>query len=122
MAKLLYKLHGVPEDEIEEIRELLDRHKIDFYETSAGRWHISLAAIWVYDNADFPHAKMLLDAYHEQRFRDARAEYLQRIADGNAETFLQRAQREPLRVILYILAIAFIVYFTVVPFIHWALN
>ena len=122
MAKLLYKLHGVPADEVDEIHEMLDMNGIEFYETSAGRWQISLAAIWVYDNADYPRAKLLLDAYHERRFREARAEYMQRLADGTAETFLQRVQREPLRVILYILAMAFVVYFTVVPFIHWAFS
>ncbi len=122
MAKLLYKLRGVPEQEANEIRELLERHGIEYYETEAGRWQISLAAIWIRHNDDYVHAKALLDAYHEKLFREVRADYLQRLADGTADTFWQRLQREPLRVILYILAVAFIVYFTVVPFIQWAMQ
>ncbi|MBE0509582.1 MAG: hypothetical protein K0A95_10470 [Chromatiales bacterium] len=122
MAKLLYKLNGVPEDEADDIRELLDQHGIEFYETSAGRWQISVAAIWIRHNEDYPQAKTLLDLYQEKRFQEARADYLQRIADGTAESFWQRLQREPLRVLIYILAVAFIVYLTVVPFIQWAMH
>lgn len=122
MAKLLYKLNGVPEDEADDIRELLDKHDIEFYETSAGRWQISVAAIWIRHNEDYPQAKTLLDLYQEKRFQEARADYLQRIADGTAESFWQRLQREPLRVLIYILAVAFIVYLTVVPFIQWAMH
>lgn len=33
MSKILFRLNGVPEDEIEEIRELLIEHAVDFYET-----------------------------------------------------------------------------------------
>ena len=121
MAKLLYKLYGVPEDEADDIRELMEQHGIEYYETSAGRWQISMAGIWIRHNEDFPRARDLLDAYHEERYRQSRAAYLQQVAEGTADTFMRRLMREPLRVLIYILAVAFIVFFTVFPFIQWAM-
>lgn len=120
MAKLLYKLNGVPEDEAEEIRARLEEARIEFYETSAGRWGISVAAIWIRDNEQYPRAKALLDDYQAERFRQARSTYQQQLADGTADTFWARLQREPLRVLFYLLAVAAIVYLMVVPFLHWA--
>ena len=38
MAKLLFKLNGVSEEEANEIRELLDEHDVDYYERHSGRW------------------------------------------------------------------------------------
>ena len=42
MPLQLFNLRGVPEDEAEDIRQLLDEHEIEFYETSAGNWGVSL--------------------------------------------------------------------------------
>jgi len=47
MSKILFRLNGVSEDEIEDVRELLTEHDIDFYETPPGNWGISMPAIWV---------------------------------------------------------------------------
>jgi len=47
MAVQLFKLKGVPEDEAEDIRNLLTNHYIDHYETPAGNWGISMPAIWL---------------------------------------------------------------------------
>ena len=49
MAQLVFRLKNVPEEEADDIRALLDEHDIEFYETSAGRWQISMAGIWVRD-------------------------------------------------------------------------
>ena len=67
MSKILFRLNGVSEDEIEDVRELLTEHDIDFYETPPGNWGISMPAIWVKEEEQFDKAKALLDAYQSER-------------------------------------------------------
>ena len=75
MSKLLFKLRNVPEDEADDVRNLLTTHQIDFYETSAGNWGISLSAIWITHDEQFDEAKRLFDSSnstyleHESRIR-----------------------------------------------------
>ena len=47
MALLLFRLRNVPDDEADEVRHLLNENSIEFYETSAGNWGISMPAIWL---------------------------------------------------------------------------
>ncbi|MFO7288296.1 MAG: DUF6164 family protein, partial [Gammaproteobacteria bacterium] len=47
MAKLLLNLRGVPDDEADEIRALLEEHGIAFYETPPSRWGVSAGGIWL---------------------------------------------------------------------------
>ena len=63
MAKILFRLNGVPDDETNDVRELLTNNAIDFYETSSGNWGVSMPAIWLSDDDQFEKAKALLDAY-----------------------------------------------------------
>ena len=62
MAKIIFRLNGVPDDEARDVRELLANHAIDFYETSAGNWGVSMPAIWLKDDGQFEQARALLDA------------------------------------------------------------
>lgn len=116
MPHLLFKLNGVAEDEAEEIRHLLDAHHVDYYETDAGRFGISLAAIWLPDDGEIERATQLLDDYQQERYHHARAAYEQRLRDGSQETHLQRLLHQPLRTLLYLLVIAVILYFSLAPF------
>jgi hypothetical protein len=116
MAILLFRLNGVPDDEAADVRALLDEHHIDYYETEAGRWGISLAAIWLRDEAQLIHARELIDDYQQQRFVSAREEYEKRKAAGEVETLFGRALREPLRFLLYLAAILLILYLSLTPF------
>ena len=54
MSLLLFSLRGVPEDEAEEVRELLTSNRIEFYETSAGLWGTSTPALWLLQEEQFP--------------------------------------------------------------------
>ena len=45
MSKLLFRLRNVPDDEADEVRELLTQHSIEFYETGAGNWGISMPRV-----------------------------------------------------------------------------
>lgn len=116
MAHLLFRLNGVPEDEAEDIRQLLTENHIDFYETSAGRWGISLAAIWLKDEVQLERANSLIREYQEERYRRAREEYERLRQEGRLETLFDRLRREPMRVLLYLLAIAAVLYFSIWPF------
>jgi len=117
MSKLLFKLNQVPEDEAFEVRVLLEEQGVDFYETTAGNWGVSLAAIWLSNPDDFDRAKSLLDDYQAERVVRMRAELIQREEDGDPDTFAARVWRKPLQVLSVLVFIAVIIYVTIVPFI-----
>lgn len=121
MPILLFKLNGVPEDEASEVRALLEAHHIDYYETQAGRWGISVAAIWLRDDDDHreEEARRLIDDYQERRSQSARADYAARQREGRAETLADRFRHDPVRLLVYAAIILVILYFTLAPFLHW---
>ena len=116
MPLLLFKLNGIPEDELIDVRRLLEENDINYYETDTGRFGISLAAIWLPDGVDPEPATELLDRYKEQRYQQAREIYEQQQRDGTAETFLLKALHSPIRTLIYITAIVAVLYFSVMPF------
>lgn len=109
MSKMLLNLRDVPEDEVAEVRALLDAHDIGFYETEPNRWGISAGAIWIKDDAKHPEAMALMAEYQVLRSRKARAEREQSRIDGNAETFIQQIRRQPLRLLFILVALAMLV-------------
>lgn len=117
MAKQLLKLRHVPADELEEIQELLSQHDIDFYETSAGNWGISLPALWIRDEDEYPRARALLDEYSEERARRVRAEFEAMKREGRERRFLDVLREKPLRTILYLGLVIALIYVSTVPFI-----
>ncbi len=116
MSRLLIKLRHAPDDEIQEIRSLLQEHRIDFYETQSGPWGISAPGIWLNDENQYDRAKALMDDYQENRFREKRAAYegLRRV--GQHRTFLRNFLENPVQVILYSLIVGLILYFSISPF------
>ena len=116
MPHLLYKLNSAPEDEVIDVRRLLDDNDINYYETDAGRFGISLAAIWLPGGVDPEPAIALVDSYKEQRSLQAREIYQQQQRDGTAETFLLKALHSPIRTVIFFAAIVCILYFSVMPF------
>jgi hypothetical protein len=116
MSKLLIKLRHAPDDEIQEIRSLLQEHHIGFYETQAGPWGVSAPGIWLKSEHHYERAKALLDDYQERRFREKRAEYETLRRAGQHRTFLQNLRENPVQVILYGLIVALILYFSISPF------
>lgn len=112
MAELLFKLNGVPEDEAFAVRELLSEAGIEFYETHAGNWGVSLAAIWLKDDTQLVQAKALLQAYQEQRLHEVRAQ----AKENPPETLWQRWSRYPLQVLAALVLVGAILYFSVAPF------
>lgn len=119
MATLLFRLNGVPDDEAADIRELLEQNDIEFYETDAGRWGISVAAIWLRDDTHLAQARQLIDAYEEERTRKARAAYEELRRENRHDTLLRRFLRQPVQIILYLAVIAGILYLMLAPFLHF---
>jgi hypothetical protein len=118
MAKLLFSLRNVPDDEADDVRELLEQNHIDFYETSAGNWGISVPAIWLQDKTEYPRAKSLIDDYQKKRFIQQRAVYEQLKREGKHRTLTDIIKENPLRFILYIIIILVLLYFSTRPFIN----
>jgi hypothetical protein len=110
MAILLFSLRGVPEDEAYEVRELLTEHKINFYETSAGNWGVSMPGLWLKNEEELPKARQLLDDYQQQRQMTQRQLYLQRKQAGQTETLWTAFREKPLLMISYLAVMALVVY------------
>lgn len=100
MSKLLLNLRLVLEDEIEDVRAMLDENRIEYYETKPSRWGISHGAIWLSNDDDLPRAKALMAVYQSARQARARAEYEAGQRDGTGETFADVWRREPMKVVL----------------------
>ena len=110
MSKLLFKLRNVPDDEAAEVRTLLTNHHIDYYETTAGNWGVSMPALWVKDEHQFQEAKKLLEEYQEARSIRVREEYAQRKREGKNKTVLDSMKENPVLFIAYILIVLVLLY------------
>ncbi len=102
MAKLIFRLRGVPDDEAREVRELLDQHDVDYYETSAGNWGMSMPGLWLVNNSEKDHVKMLIDDYQGQRVIRVRAERAERETRGERHTLWQEFCQQPVRFVVYL--------------------
>lgn len=115
MSLLLFRLNNVPQEEADAVRALLDEDGIEFYETSAGAFGISVAAIWLPDESQAPRAKQLIAEFQERHSRQLRAEWEESRNRGEADTFLKRLRREPFKVLLLIAGLLVVLYVSVVP-------
>lgn len=112
MAQLVFRLKNVPEQEAEDIRELLNEHGIEFYETSAGRWQISMAGIWVRDKAQAAQAKQLIAEDQAQRAQQASPITAKDWLAG----FLTHAKQNPVEFGFTFLGILLVLSLTLIPF------
>lgn len=116
MSRILLRLRGVPEDELKEVVELLEQHRIEIYETSAGNWGISMPALWVKDEDDYPRAREILDDYQAQRGQQARAEWDRQATLGTRPTLLQSLTERPMISIGLIVFCGIVAWFSIQPF------
>lgn len=110
MPKLLFRLRGVPEDEADEIRALLTEKQIEYYETPAGNWGISLPALWLQDESRYLEAKELLDAYQTARSQRIRAEYARLKQAGVHKTLKDSFLEKPFTFLGYIFIVILLLY------------
>lgn len=116
MAIKLFAMNGVPDDEAEEVRELLASNGIDFYETSAGNWGISAAAIWLRDDSHHQQARALIEEYQQERRARVQEEYARLRREGKHRTVLDVIRENPVRFIVYLAVIAAVAYLSTKPF------
>lgn len=117
MPDLLFRLRGVPEDEAEDVRTLLNEHGIRYYETGEGNWKIAVPAIWLPDREQLEEARELIKTYQAERFKRARQEHEEQLAAGNAPTIRDRIRENPLRFVAYLAAAGVILYLSIMPFV-----
>lgn len=110
MTILFFSLRGVPDDEADDVRQLLASNDIEFYETSAGNWGISMPAIWLYQDQDLDKARLLFNAYQQQRALTQRALYRQLKAQGQYSGFFRHNASKPLRFLAYSLISGLVLY------------
>lgn len=97
------------------MRVLLSDNGIDFYETSAGVFGISMPGLWLKDEHQLEKARQLIDEYQQLRQAKARQEYEQ----GTPRTFMDMFKEAPARYISFILAIILICYFMIFAFFNF---
>lgn len=119
MSIRLMNLRSVPDDETEEIRQLLTEQGFDFYETPAGRWGISSPGLWLRDESSLDHAKTVLENYQAQRYQRVRTEYDELKRTGMQRTWIDMIVESPGRVIIYLAVVGLILYFSIVPFLRF---
>ena len=122
MARLLFKLAQVPQDEASEIRALLDEHQIHYYETDAGFFRVGLDAIWLADGAQEEQARELIRAYQAERCVRQQQNYAQLVEAGQVPSVWQHFCAQPIRFVALVLAIIFVAGLTLVPFVMLLRN
>ena len=120
MAKLIFRLRNVPDDEAEEVRQLLQANRIDFYETDAGNWGISMPGLWLNDEDDEPRVKELLVDYQRKRVINARESHDQAVNSGEARTLKDVILQRPFATLGLLLFCLVVVYFSTKPFFTFA--
>lgn len=118
MPKLLFNMHGAPEDEIQDIRELCETHELSVYETEVGRWGIGLAAIWLRDEDQFETAKGILNEYQQSRFNEAQEDRAKLQQLTFAQNLFVKFKQDPSQFVLSLISIAIILGLTLYPFLN----
>jgi len=113
MAKILFRLNGVPDDEAYEVRELLTSNAIDYYETTAGNWGVSMPAIWLNDENQFDKARALLDGYQNERTIKMREEYDSLKREGENQTFLDAVRQKPVSFTIHLTLALLVIYLSI---------
>ena len=116
MPKLLFKLYVVPEDEIEDVRELCETHEFTVYETEVGRWGIGLAAIWLRDESQHDAAKAVLEEYQRARYENAQEDRAKIAQLSIAEGLYVKFKQDPNQFMLTLIGMAAILGLTLYPF------
>jgi hypothetical protein len=106
MSKLLFRMRDVPDDEAEEVRELLGENDIAFFETFGGNWGISVAALWLSNEEQFDTARRLLDDYETGRVQRVKEEYRTDLAAGEAKTLWRSFLEHPVKFFAYMVLVA----------------
>ena len=122
MAHLIFRLRQVPDDEAADIRQLLHSAHIEYYETDAGNWGISMPGLWVGDETDAARARELIDGYQQERVERIRNSAQNLHEDTRPRTFIHVLRERPLYTTGLLLFCAALIYFMVKPFLALFAN
>lgn len=112
-------LGGVPDDEADDLRALLEENEIDYYEVPASFMGVSPASLWLQDASEYPRARALIDHYQIERSAHARSEYARLGSEGRQRTLFDSMRDRPVRFFLYLAIMAAILYFSLSPFLNF---
>jgi len=115
MSVLIFRLNGVTEDEADAVRELLRSNQLDYYETTAGRWGIGVAALWLIDDADRGEARSLIEEYQRHRLSSARQQWQHDKLEGQVPSLWQRITDDPLRALATLGISLLVLYLSIWP-------
>ncbi len=110
MALLLFSLRHVPDDEADDVRDLLAENHISVYETHAGNWGISMPAIWLADEQQLEQACTLINVYQEERRKVQQENYARLQQSGEVNTFFKNFWHNPVQTVVFITAMLAILY------------
>lgn len=116
MAKLIFRLHNVPDDEADDVRQRLAEHGFETYETSAGRWRISMPGIWLIDDSRKAEARGVIEAYQQERQARLRGEYEAAQRAGEVPSVWQRLVANPLASVLILAGLVAVILVSTLPF------
>lgn len=116
MAQLLLNFRNVPDDEIEEVRELLNSHGVAFYETRPSLWGISAGGLWLARDEELDAARRLLAEYQNERRIRMREAYAEALREGRVEGFATRLKRRPLEVVFALAVVLGLLALILLPF------
>ncbi|WOD29455.1 DUF6164 family protein [Alloalcanivorax xenomutans] len=116
MTTLLLNLRRVPDDEADEVRALLERHDIPFYETTPSLWGVSAGGIWLTRPEDRQRAQALMAEYQQERGQRQRAAYEEARRLGTAPTLWRRLREQPVQALAMLLAVIALLLITLLPF------
>ena len=102
MTVKLFSLSGVPDDEANDIRELLENHKIVYYEIR----QTSSPAIWLRTNKHEQKARELIDDYQKERASNARMAY----ENSTPKSFIQRFMEDKYSYVFLLFILLVVVY------------
>jgi hypothetical protein len=115
MAALLFRLRNVPDEEADAVRQMLKDNQVDFYETDAGNWGISMPAIWINDDSRLSEYQSLVKNWQDDYAAKARQDYLERKSQGLEPSLLDRLKSRPAPSLLAIAFSLFIIYVMLGP-------
>ena len=117
---ILFRLRSVPDNEANEVRDLLIENQILFRETGAGFLGIGTAAIWVDQAEQLTHAQSLLDDYQANRLRQAQLQLSEEKCNDEQDTLSRSFRQDPVKFVVYIAIALLIIYLSTQPF--WGLS
>ena len=119
MVIQLMKLRQVPEDELIDILKLLDELEVDYYQTSAGAFGISLPALWLRDETRHAEVLAQLEDYAAKRQQRARLERDAWAELNGHRTMSDIFRDHPLKFCLRVVVIVVLLFITVKPFLNF---